>query len=418
MNRVYLFPIIISAFLLLIDIYIYQGFKVLIAHQSPTTQKVLKIIFWLVTITSLVLVWFSGGRTDGKHKNLPIIARSFFIVQYAPKFFSLFFLIVDDIIRLGKWIYRFFVKPAQEIVEKTGGIPRSEFLMTAGAVTAATLIGGFSYGIAKGAHNYTIRRKKIVLKNLPKAFHGLKIVQLSDIHSGSFWNKRAVVGGVEMALNEKPDVILFTGDLVNDVATEMRDYKPVFEKLTAPLGVYSVLGNHDYGDYVPWRDFISKQQNLNDLKRVQAEMGWQSLLNQTATLKVDNEVLDIVGIENWSNKGRFPKYGDLALALKDTEPEVAKILLSHDPSHWRAQVLKDYPQIGLMLAGHTHGMQFGVEIPGLKWSPVQYMYPEWADLYTEGDQHLYVNRGFGYLGFPGRVGITPEITVIELESIA
>ncbi len=418
MNRVYLFPIIISAFLLLIDLYVYQGFKVLIAHQSPSVQKILKITFWLITATSLILVWFSGGRADGKHKNLPVIARSFFIVQYAPKFFSLIFLLVDDIMRLFKWVYRFFAPPAEALIEKTGGIPRSEFLMTAGAVTAATLIGGFSYGIAKGAHNYNIRRRQVALKNLPKAFHGLKIVQLSDIHSGSFWNKRAVEGGVEMAINEKPDIILFTGDLVNDVATEMRDYKPVFEKLKAPLGVYSVLGNHDYGDYVPWKDAIAKENNLKDLQKVQAEMGWRLLMNETVNLKVNNEVLDIVGIENWGAKGRFPKYGDLALALKDTEPEVAKILLSHDPSHWRAQVLKDYPQIGLMLAGHTHGMQFGVEIPGIKWSPIKYMYPEWADLYTEGDQHLYVNRGFGYLGFPGRVGIAPEITVIELVSVA
>jgi predicted MPP superfamily phosphohydrolase len=397
MIKVYIIPVMISVFLLLVDLYVYQGYKVLISGQTPLVQRNLKIVYWAVTLLSLILVWLSGGRTDDK-RNLSTIARSVIMVQYVPKFL----------------ISGFFSKTAQEVIEKTGGVPRSEFLMTAGAVTAATLIGGFTFGILKGAHDYRIRRRTIVLKNLPKAFHGFKIVQLSDIHSGSFWNKRAVIGGVEMVMAEKPEVILFTGDLVNDTAGEMRDYQPVFEKLSAPLGVYSVLGNHDYGDYVPWNSIEQKAQNLRDLATVQKNMGWDLLINEHRTLKVDNEMLDIVGIENWGAKGRFPKYGKMDVAMKGTQDDVPKILLSHDPSHWRAQVLKEYPQVGLMLAGHTHGMQFGVEIPGVKWSPVQYMYPEWADLYQEGDQQLYVNRGFGYIGFPGRLGITPEITVIEL----
>jgi predicted MPP superfamily phosphohydrolase len=413
MIKVYIIPVMISVFLLLVDLYVYQGYKVLFSGQTPLVQRNLKIVYWAVTLLSLILVWLSGGRTDDK-RNLSTIARSVIMVQYVPKFLSLIFLLLDDLIRLIRWISGFFSKTAQEVIEKTGGVPRSEFLMTAGAVTAATLIGGFTFGILKGAHDYRIRRRTIVLKNLPKAFHGFKIVQLSDIHSGSFWNKRAVIGGVEMVMAEKPEVILFTGDLVNDTAGEMRDYQPVFEKLSAPLGVYSVLGNHDYGDYVPWNSIEQKAQNLRDLATVQKNMGWDLLINEHRTLKVDNEMLDIVGIENWGAKGRFPKYGKMDVAMKGTQDDVPKILLSHDPSHWRAQVLKEYPQIGLMLAGHTHGMQFGVEIPGVKWSPVQYMYPEWADLYQEGDQQLYVNRGFGYIGFPGRLGITPEITVIEL----
>jgi len=413
MLKVYIIPVMISVFLLLVDLYVYQGYKVVISGQTTVVQRNLKIVYWAVTLLSLILVWLSGGRTDDK-RNLSTIARSVIMVQYVPKFLSLIFLLLDDLIRLIRWISGFFSKTAHEVIEKTGGVPRSEFLMTAGAVTAATLIGGFTFGILKGAHDYRIRRRTIVLKNLPKAFHGFKIVQLSDIHSGSFWNKRAVIGGVEMVMAEKPEVILFTGDLVNDTAGEMRDYQPVFEKLSAPLGVYSVLGNHDYGDYVPWNSIEQKAQNLRDLATVQKNMGWDLFINEHRTLKVDNEMLDIVGIENWGAKGRFPKYGKMDVAMKGTQDDVPKILLSHDPSHWRAQVLKEYPQIGLMLAGHTHGMQFGVEIPGVKWSPVQYMYPEWDDLYQEGDQQLYVNRGFGYIGFPGRLGITPEITVIEL----
>lgn len=415
MNRVLLFPLFISLFILLIDLYVYQGLKVLIQHLAPGTQRWIKTGFWILTAISLLMVWLSGGRPEA-NRNLTIFSRAFFMVQYVPKFFSLIFLLLDDIIRFFRWIASFFTKAdiAGEVVQK--GIPRSEFLMAAGAVTTAGLVTAFSFGIASGAHNYQVRTRRIKLKNLPKKFHGMRIVQLSDIHSGSFWNKKAVMGGVEMALAQKPELILFTGDLVNDVATEMKEYKPVFEKLKAPLGVYSVLGNHDYGDYVMWPNAQAKAQNLENLKKVHAAMGWKLMLNETVTLKTDNEPLDIVGIENWSNKGRFPKYGDMAKAMQGTEKDIPKILMSHDPSHWRAQVLTDYPQIGLMLAGHTHGMQFGIEIPGFKWSPVKYMYPEWADLYSEADQHLYVNRGFGYIGFPGRVGILPEITVIELES--
>ena len=253
---------------------------------------------------------------------------------------------------------------------------------------------------------------KIPIKGLPKQFHGLKIGQLSDIHSGSFFNKKAVEGGVNLLLQEKPDLFVFTGDLVNNETSEVRDYKDIFSKATAPLGAFSTLGNHDYGDYRRWDSASAKQQNLDDIVRVHKEMGWDLLRNENRTLEIDGEKLSLIGVENWG-AGRFAKYGDIASAYTNSEADT-KILLSHDPSHWDAQIRPDYQDIDLMLAGHTHGFQFGVEIGNFKWSPSQYIYKQWADLYTEGDQHLYVNRGFGFIGYPGRVGILPEVAILEL----
>jgi predicted MPP superfamily phosphohydrolase len=217
-----------------------------------------------------------------------------------------------------------------------------------------------------------------------------------------------------MILAENPDLILFTGDLVNDRADEMTDYMDVFSRLKAPMGVYSTLGNHDYGDYVNWPSPEAKVQNLEALKQVHSRLGWRLLMNEHVPLERNGHKIALLGIENWGAKGRFPKYGRMDLAYPGTEQYPFKILMSHDPSHWDAEVRVKYPDIDLMLAGHTHGMQFGVELPHFKWSPVQWMYKQWAGLYSEGSQHLYVNRGFGFIGYPGRVGILPEITVIEL----
>ncbi len=411
-----LIPLFLSIFMLLVDIYIYQGFKVLIGGQSTQAQKWLKIAYWTVTAVGLALVWISASNLRG-NGGLTVFTRSFIMVQYVSKFLGLIFMVLDDLIRFFRWVASFFYKPAQQIIEQNDGVPRSEFLMTAGIIAAGGILSGLTFGIASGAHDYRIRRKTLYLKNLPKSFDGMRLVQLSDIHTGSFWNRTAVQGGVEMAMAEKPDMIVFTGDLVNDVASEMKDYTSVFDKVQAPLGVYSILGNHDYGDYIPWQSKEAKQKNLENLKEAHAAMNWKLLLNENTDIMVNNEKLRLIGVENWSNRGRFHCYGDLAKASLAPEASDCKILLSHDPSHWRAEVLKEYSDIALMLAGHTHGMQFGLELGNFKWSPVQYMYPEWAGLYSEGDQHLYVNRGYGYIGYPGRLGIAPEITVFELKRL-
>jgi predicted MPP superfamily phosphohydrolase len=271
-----------------------------------------------------------------------------------------------------------------------------------------------TYGIISGAHDYRVRRQVVKLPNLPKAFDGIRIAQLSDIHSGSFFNKRAVRGGVEMVLAEKPDLIFFTGDLVNNEAAEVKDYIDVFNKLRAPLGVYSVTGNHDYGDYHRWPSVAAKRKNFSDLIEAHRLLGFNLLMNQNDTIELAGDKLAILGIENWGGRG-FAKYGKLDIAHKGSSEAAVKVLLSHDPSHWDAQVRPQYPDIDLMLAGHTHGFQFGVELGNFKWSPSQYAYKQWAGLYQEGSQHLYVNRGFGYIGYPGRIGMPPEITILELK---
>jgi uncharacterized protein len=281
-----------------------------------------------------------------------------------------------------------------------------------GTVAGAGIFGSLVYGF-RNKYRYQVKRIDLSYTNLPAAFRGLKIVHISDIHSGSFTDKEAVSKGVDKIMHEKADLVLFTGDLVNNVSDEMKDYMEVFSMIKAPMGVYSTLGNHDYGDYVHWNSPEEKNANLDRLKEIHSELGWRLLMNEHCVLQKEDQQIALIGIENWSAKKRFTRYGDLSKAYAGTENFPFKILMSHDPSHWKAEVTKKYPSIDLMLSGHTHGMQFGLEIPGLKWSPVQYFYNEWAGLYEEGDQKLYVNRGYGFLGYPGRVGILPEITVIQ-----
>jgi predicted MPP superfamily phosphohydrolase len=321
---------------------------------------------------------------------------------------------IDDIRRGGTWLYtRFSQKPAVTVAQDGAGITRSVFVSWLGLAVGGTLFGTLVYGFGN-KYRYQVNRLRMSFRNLPGAFKGMKIVHISDIHSGSFMDKEAVEKGVKKILKEKPDMILFTGDLVNDRAIEMKDYIEVFSKLNAPLGVYSTLGNHDYGDYVKWDSHEAKKENLDALKQVHKQMGWRLLMNEHVVLEKGSDRIALLGIENWSAKGNFGRYGKMEDAYPGAEQYPFKILMSHDPSHWDAEVRTKYNDIDLTLSGHTHGMQFGFELPGFRWSPVQYMYKQWAGLYESGDQKLYVNRGYGFIGYPGRVGILPEITVIEL----
>ena len=293
------------------------------------------------------------------------------------------------------------------------GIPRSTFLSWMGVGLSSTLFFSLLYGFGN-KYNYKVIKKKIALKGLPSSFKGFKIIHISDIHSGSLKEQASVKKGVQMIQNQQPDLVLFTGDLVNDRAKEMEPWSPIFSEINAPHGVFSTLGNHDYGDYVKWDSQEAKMQNLEALKKVHANMGWRLLMNENVKIEKDGAILQLVGIENWGAKARFPKYGKMELAMNGVQPDLPIILMSHDPSHWEAEVIPKYPQINLTLSDHTHGMQFGLENPYFKWSPVQWVYKQWAGLYQAEQQQLYVNRGFGFLGYPGRVGIMPEITLIEL----
>ena len=274
------------------------------------------------------------------------------------------------------------------------------------------------YGMARNRHRYKIHEVKVIIANLPKALDGLRIVQISDVHAGSFTDKEPLKKGIDLINNAKADLVFFTGDLVNSIATEIEPYIDVFDKIRAKYGVFSILGNHDYGDYVHWPTKEAKLTNINRLIHLQKQMGWHLLLNENRLLSINGETVAIIGVENYSASPRFSKYGDLAKAYTGSQSAALKLLLSHDPSHWEDQVAPDRSDIAITFSGHTHGAQFGIEIDGwFKWSPVKYFYKQWAGLYQKGQQFLYVNRGFGYLGYPGRVGILPEITVMNLRCV-
>ncbi|WP_316825771.1 metallophosphoesterase [Pedobacter miscanthi] len=412
-------PFIIAAciFIIAFDIYCYKAIVSVFKKWKPGTKKAFGIAYW--TYSALLII----GVFCGIYLNLFLTLRAIILVAFfltvACKLAMLPFLVLDDLRRLFIKIFRknkkTEVPTTQDTVTAAEPISRSEFLVKAGLVAAAVPLTSLSWGIISGAYDYQVRRVNLILPNLPKAFDGIKMGQISDIHSGSFYNKTAVKGGVEMLLGEKPDFIFFTGDLVNNLTNEVRDYQDIFSKVKAPLGVYSSLGNHDYGDYYFGKESSpAKVKNLKDMVDVHKVMGYDLLMNENRRLKVDGEEIGILGIENWG-MGRFPKYGKMELAVQNTDDLPVKLLLSHDPSHWRGEVLQKYPQIDAMFSGHTHGMQFGVRLKEYQWSPVQYIYKEWAGLYQEQKQQLYVNVGYGFLGYPGRVGILPEITIFTLK---
>ncbi len=406
---------IFISFMVLLDVYFFQVLKVITHSASSRTRLFIHTGYWIVSIGAILMLLLLPYLHFDKQAKL---AKSTIFAMIAGLFFakliaSLFF-VLDDVRRGLQWAgTKLFFKPKEAGLSPVGeGISRSVFLSWAGMLAGSGLFGTLIYGFGN-KHRYQVTKIKLDYPNLPQAFRGIKIAHISDIHAGSFSDKEAVIKGVQKLMLEKPDLILFTGDLVNNVASEMDEYMDVFNKLNAPLGVYSTLGNHDYGDYVEWDSPAEKNTNLERLKQVHAAMGWKLLMNEHVVLEKESDSIALLGIENWSSKARFPKYGDLKKAYAGSEKHPFKILLSHDPSHWRAEVCESYQDIDLVLSGHTHGMQFGVEIPGIKWSPVQYVYNEWAGLYEKGNQKLYVNRGFGFIGYPGRVGILPEITVLE-----
>ena len=409
---------IFIAIILLFELYVFQAVKSVTVDAAPKTRLVVYSIYFTITVFMVVgYLLFMFTSYDVLSKNIRTYLFAIIVGLFLAKLTSVFFLLLDDIRRAAQFLVaKLMQRTGSEITTSGEGISRSVFLSWFALAAGSTVFGTLLYGFGN-KYNYHLKKTTISFDNLPTGFKGLKIIQISDIHSGSFTDQEAVLHGVQKILAEKPDLILFTGDLVNNEAKEMQEYMYIFSLLKAPLGVYSTLGNHDYGDYVNWpRDGLTKAQNLEEIKKTHETLGWRLLMNEHVALERGGDKIALIGVENWGAKARFPKLGRLDLAHKGTEEYPFKILMSHDPSHWEAQVIPNYTDIDLTFSGHTHGMQFGVEIPGFKWSPVQYMYKQWAGLYENAGnkQKLYVNRGFGFIGYPGRVGILPEITVIEL----
>lgn len=414
-NLLTLLPLLI--FMLVTDLYTYRGILPLIKQlKTKYLQKILKAIFWGINISifiTFILYFTSTDKTNraDSYVHFSFIVASFFLF-YVPKIIFIVFVLINDIQLFFRKVFSFFQSKTTIKSKSTNQISRSDFLYKTGLLIAAVPFASILYGITKGKFDYRVLKEKIFFSNLPSKFKGFKIIQISDIHLGSF-NKNfdAVKKAVTIINEQNPDLILFTGDLVNNFAEETLGWAPILSKMKAKYGKFSVLGNHDYGDYSQWPTEDEKAKNLQQIKDFHQEIGFQLLLNENQIIKIKDQEIALLGVENWGHPP-FPQYGNLTKALQNCEHIPFQLLMSHDPSHWDAEVLQN--NIDLTFSGHTHGMQFGIEIPGVKWSPVQYKYPRWGGLYREKNQYLYVNRGFGYIGFPGRVGMPPEITLIEL----
>lgn len=409
---------VIITIMVLVDVYTFFATRSLLNESSARVRTVFTIGYWALSVTAMVLLFllpylqFQSQNTLTRSTIFALVFALFF-----AKLIGVLFFMADDIRRGVQWAVGKLFASNHELSEiSTGegkGISRSTFLTWLGVAAGGGIFSTFVYGLTN-KYNYQIKRLQLSFDNLPEAFKGFKLVQISDIHSGSFTNKDAVNHGIDKILAENADIILFTGDLVNNKAEEMKNYKDLFSRLKAPMGVYSTLGNHDYGDYSEWNSPQAKKDNLDALKATHAEMGWRLMLDEHLALQKGDSSIGLIGVQNISGRGNFHSYGDLPKAMQGADQYPFKILMSHDPSHWDSEVNIKYKDVDLTLSGHTHGMQFGVELPGFRWSPVKYVYKQWAGLYEKERQKLYVNRGFGFIGYPGRVGILPEITVIEL----
>jgi predicted MPP superfamily phosphohydrolase len=400
--------------LLLIDLYFFQSIKTIFNPLQEVKRYWAYRIYWGITVAGLLFTLFSLITYQN-----PVVPRiyylyvfCFLLILFVSKLIGSLPLMLEDVSRLVKWMVAFFQKGGMP--QNTAGMSRGKFISYSALGLAAIPFSTMLFGMVKTAFDFKLRRVKIPIANLPEAFEGMKIIQISDIHSGSFISAAHFKNAVDLINQENPDAVFFTGDLVNDRASEAEPFIEVWKTLKAKFGVFSILGNHDYGDYVIWENAEDKKANFVRLLEIHKEMGWDLLRNEHRIIEKDGQKIALLGVENWGSSLRFPKKGDMQAAQNNLEAVPVKILLSHDPSHWDAVITQTYQDIDLTLSGHTHGFQFGIEIPGIKWSPSQYVYPHWAGHYTQNNQHLYVNRGLGFLGYLGRVGIRPEITVLEL----
>lgn len=397
--------IIFVAFILFVDFYAYQSIKTL------TKKKLIKILYWVVSFSILINVLYKlFVFNDSRGLTQPMmLAIGLLILSIIPKIILLIVLFGEDIFRVFKGSFNYFSKAEP----KAFFADRRAFVSKVALALAAIPFSSVIYGMARGKYNYQVINHTLYFSDLPEAFDGFKLTHISDIHSGSFDDEEKIMAGIDLINEQSSELILFTGDLVNNTSDEMIPWISHFSKLKSKYGKYSILGNHDYGEYVRFDSEEEKTQNFRAIKDLHPQIGFNLLLNDSVYIEKGNDKIALVGVENWGT--RFKKLGDLNLASTKINKEDFKILMSHDPSHWDAEIKNHQSNFQLTLSGHTHGMQFGIEIPGIKWSPIQYLYKQWAGIYSELGKYINVNRGFGFLAFPGRVGIWPEITVITLK---
>ncbi len=412
--------LVFFAILFVLDLYSYKGLKILVQNiDNEWLRKGILIGHWAVFagifVWLLIATFNSPWMSNYKHYKYYYYLFGIILLFYIPKIIFSFFVFSDDLLMAGKVIASWF-QHSGSASPKGEQISRSQFIYQVGFTVATIPFIGAAYGMLKGRFDFRTVKIEKHFENLPPAFDGLRIVQISDAHLGSFFDdKTHVRKGFKMIRDLKPDLIVFTGDMVNNYSIEAENWIEEFKSLTAPFGKFAIVGNHDYGDYSSWPDMERKKANFDRLLEIQKEMGFKPLLNEHILLEQQGEKIALIGVENWGIKP-FPQKGDIDKAKKGTENIGFKILLSHDPTHWDIIVSKEHPDINLTFSGHTHGAQFGVELGNVKWSPIQYKYKHWGGLYEKAGQVLYVNRGFGYIGFPGRVGIPPEITLITLRA--
>jgi len=406
-------PYLFTTLLTVLHFYVWTTIKVQLKKLSEILLYVLGFIFWLpiiILIAGGIALFFESMESWSPFLRIYFIGIIFtFIVTLI---LPVFFIFLADIIRLLQTIKFFFSSKKPRRVKK--GISRQKFLVNTGLALGGVVLGGMSFGMLHGSYHFKTFREKLKIKNLPNGLKGFRIVQISDFHLGTWANKEPLVRAVEQINALNPDVIFFTGDLVNNITEEAFPFFDELNELKANHGIYCILGNHDYGKYHRWESIEDEIENFDSLIDFYESLGWKLLRNEHIVLHEDNADIVVVGVENWSVNPRFPRLGDLNKALSQSPDSSVKILLSHDPTHWEAEVLENHTHIDLTLSGHTHGFQVGIETPFFRWSPAQYLYKHWAGLYTQNEKYLYVNRGIGAIGFPGRVGIRPEITLIEL----
>jgi len=407
--------------LILFDLYLWNSLKNKIFKLKPFLKYLLSFLYWLPFLMLLVYTILSAFiPVQNLFSGPSIYVMGFIFTAFVSKLIPVLFLFIADLTRMAKCaVNRFSAKASRDEIPNGKVISRSKFLVNLGLLTGGLVMTGFITGMAKWATEFKIWRHKLSLDNLPEGLKGLKIVQISDMHLGSWPSKASLEEAVSMINDLKADLVLFTGDMVNYTSDEALPYEEILSKIKSRYGIYTVLGNHDYGDYIGWDSDEAKHKNLRKLIDFYQSIGWHYLNNENDVIEINGNKIAVIGVENWSSYERFPSLGDLKKASMNTNNADLRLLLSHDPTHWEQVVSKEFPEIEITFSGHTHGFQFGIDNNRMKWSPAKYLYKYWAGLYKNQEigsksQYLYVNRGIGNIGYPGRIGILPEITFLEL----